>query len=284
MTQHSRPSRLLVVLLSIFILQACGIKFWYNRLDWVVPWYLDDYVELTSEQEDTLEQLLNTKTEWHRSQELPKYIAMLKRMETDIKSGAIHQTYDGYRRDLRSFYSNLLNELSDDLVAQASSLSDQQVQEFMDNLDKEAKDEYEDYQERTAEERHERTVERLEESFDEWLGSLSDSQKTLIKEMAEQLKPSAEISYQFRSQWRDAFRTALIERQTESGKAAIKSLILDPYQVGGDQLLAVRDYNGQLYKEYHLKMYRTLTVKQKKHLLEEIADYREDFEDLLEDE
>ncbi|MCW9029400.1 MAG: DUF6279 family lipoprotein, partial [Kangiella sp.] len=164
MTIHNKSSRLLIVFLSIFLIQACGIKFWYNRMDWVVPWYLDDYVELSSQQEDTLEQLLELKTEWHRSNELPKYVSMLNRMEADIKSGAIHQTYDRYQRDIRGFYDTLLDELGDDLVAQTASLTDEQVKQLMDNLDKEAKEQYEEFKELTDEERQEERLERLEDS------------------------------------------------------------------------------------------------------------------------
>lgn len=283
MTIHNKSSRLLIVFLSIFLIQACGIKFWYNRMDWVVPWYLDDYVELSSQQEDTLEQLLELKTEWHRSNELPKYVSMLSRMEADIKSGAIHQTYDRYRRDIRGFYDTLLDELSDDLVAQTASLTDEQVKQLMDNLDKEAKEQYEEFKEQTDEERQEERLERLEDSFDEWIGSLNDEQEALIKEMASLLKSSGEATHQYRSKWRDAFRTALSERKSESGQAAIKSLIADPYQVGGKEMNKIRDYNGNIYKEYQLKIYRTLSAKQKRHVISEIEDYREDFEDLIDD-
>ncbi|MHC9511056.1 DUF6279 family lipoprotein [Kangiella sp. M94] len=283
MTIHNKSSRLLIVFLSIFLIQACGIKFWYNRMDWVVPWYLDDYVELSSQQEDTLEQLLELKTEWHRSNELPKYVSMLSRMEADIKSGAIHQTYDRYRRDIRGFYDTLLDELSDDLVAQTASLTDQQVKQLMDNLDKEAKEQFEEFKELTNEERQEERLEQLEDSFDEWIGSLNDEQEALIKEMASLLKSSGEVTYQYRAKWRDAFRTALAERKSESGQAAIKSLITDPYQVGGEEMNQIREYNGNIYKEYQLKIYRTLSAKQKRHVIGEIKDYREDFEDLIDD-
>lgn len=283
MTIQNKQSRFIIVLIGIFFLQACGIKFWYNRLDWVVPWYLDDYVELTSQQEDTLEKLLEIKTEWHRSNELPKYVSMLKRMEADIKSGAIHQTYDRYRRDMRGFYNTLLAEMSDDLVTQTASLSDVQVKQLMDNLDKEAKEQYEEFKETKKEDRQEERIERLEESFSEWIGSLNDDQETLIKEMASLLKSSGEVTYEYRTRWRDAFRTALTERATPAGQAAIKSLITDPYQVGGEELNAIRDHNGEIYKEYQLKIFRTLSPRQKRHLLEEIAEYREDFEDLIDD-
>lgn len=283
MTNPNKSYRLLIMVLGIFFLQACGIKFWYNRLDWVVPWYLDDYVELTSEQEDTLEKLLAIKTEWHRSNELPKYVSMLNRMEADIKSGAITQTYERYRRDMRGFYNTLLDEMSDDLVAQTASLTDQQVKQLMDNLDKEAKEQYEELKETKEEDRQNERLERLEDSFSEWIGSLDDKQEELIKEMASLLKSSGEATYQYRAKWRDAFRTALAERTTKSGQAAIKSLITDPYQVGGEEMNQIREYNGNIYKEYQLKIYRTLSAKQKRHLLEEIADYREDFEDLIDD-
>ena len=42
------------LLLCCLVLSACGIKLIYNRLDWVVPFYVDDYITLDEDQQITM--------------------------------------------------------------------------------------------------------------------------------------------------------------------------------------------------------------------------------------
>ncbi len=40
-----------LVVCCLLLLSACsGTTFFYNRLDFFIPWYVDDYVELEREQ------------------------------------------------------------------------------------------------------------------------------------------------------------------------------------------------------------------------------------------
>ena len=41
-----------ILLIGLLALTGCSSKFAYNNFDWLVYWYVDDYVELTNEQED----------------------------------------------------------------------------------------------------------------------------------------------------------------------------------------------------------------------------------------
>ena len=94
----------LTLIAAVLLLQGCSIKFWYNRLDWVVPWYVDDYVELSGQQEEQLEKLMLLKTEWHRKNELPRYIAWLDSLDKDIRNKQVEQRYDFHRQQLSNFY------------------------------------------------------------------------------------------------------------------------------------------------------------------------------------
>ncbi len=73
---------------SLLALSACSsTTFVYNRLDFILPWYLDDYAELNGEQEEYLDTLLSPFLSWHRSQELPRYVDVLDRIEISLDKG-----------------------------------------------------------------------------------------------------------------------------------------------------------------------------------------------------
>ena len=48
---------IIISLLSISLTACMGVKFTYNNLDWVIPWYLDDYLSLNDQQDDSFDSL-----------------------------------------------------------------------------------------------------------------------------------------------------------------------------------------------------------------------------------
>ena len=68
-------SRFLSALLVFaFVLAGCSAnRFLYNRADTFVRWAIDDYVDLTSEQQRQFDADLDGLLDWHRRDELPLY-------------------------------------------------------------------------------------------------------------------------------------------------------------------------------------------------------------------
>ncbi|MCP3673424.1 MAG: hypothetical protein GY829_02975, partial [Gammaproteobacteria bacterium] len=56
---------IIIFILSIFITACMGVKFTYNNLDWVIPWYLDDYLSLNDQQEEVFDSQLEALLLWH---------------------------------------------------------------------------------------------------------------------------------------------------------------------------------------------------------------------------
>ena len=278
----TKAQRLLLVLCCVFFLQACGVKFWYNRLDWLVPWYLDDYVELSDIQEERLELFLQDKTKWHRKSQLPLYIDMLERMTSDLETNNIHQTYDQYGKELTSFFKILIQELAPELVEQITTLSDQQIEHMLGNVQSHADKQRKKYDKKSPQDRLDDLEDSLTDNVKDWIGRLSDKQKELISQWAKDIKPTASLNFEYRSHWREAFKLALQERHSESGKAALLSLISDPRQLQGQALKNNQAYNEQLEKTYTLQLLDSLSKKQKKKVIKRLNDYREDFQDLNE--
>ena len=70
-----------LLLASLLLLAACSsTTFFYNRLDFILPWYVDDFAELNGEQEKYLDELLAPFLHWHRAQELPRYLLILDKI------------------------------------------------------------------------------------------------------------------------------------------------------------------------------------------------------------
>ncbi|MFK8042540.1 DUF6279 family lipoprotein, partial [Congregibacter sp.] len=71
----------------LLLLTACsGTTFVYNRLDIILPWYLDRYVDLDRSQSQVFDAQLEGLLEWHRREELPRYVEFLNTIDEDLKA------------------------------------------------------------------------------------------------------------------------------------------------------------------------------------------------------
>ena len=122
-----------LVVLSL-LLTGCGTKFVYNNLDWLLIEYLDDFVELTTEQEALVSDKLDSVTEWHKQQELPRYIQHLNQLiELDPKKVTLADI-QRQETELKAHTQRLLRYIAPDISMLAKQLSDQQVEELMDSI------------------------------------------------------------------------------------------------------------------------------------------------------
>lgn len=274
----------LTLIAAVLLLQGCSIKFWYNRLDWVVPWYVDDYVELSGQQEEQLEKLMLLKTEWHRKNELPRYIAWLDSLDKDIRNKQVEQRYDFHRQQLSNFYQNLVDELAGDFASLMVQLSDQQVNELFIELEQMDQETLEEFNELSAEELFEQKDENIADGVSEWIGRLSNEQKMIVTEWASQVQSTTLERMAYRKRWREAMREALKTRQQEQGANSIQSVMVNAQSLQGDVLKAMYQNNRELTEHYLIRIYDTLSDKQLKRLLAKISDYKEDFTDLMDDD
>jgi len=280
----SFSKKTVLLLLSAFIIQGCGVKFWYNRLDWLVPWYVDDYVELTESQEKQLESVLQIKTSWHRKQQLPNYVEWLKGVRHDLQSGDIKQSYDKHRDKLASFYDILLNELVAEMTVILVEFTPEQTNELIDTLAESDSEWLEEFQESDQQEQLKNRQKNIENSLKEWIGKLTIKQKEISKAWASEQLSTVEERLAFRKRWRDALQYQLSRDVNPENEKKLQQLFLNNQQFQSDLYKRQSNHNQQVAKRYLMALYDTLTKKQKRKLLSKLEDYHEDFSELIAEE
>ena len=148
-----------LILCSLLVVSACSsTTFVYNRLDFILPWYLDDYAELNGEQEEHLDTLLSPFLSWHRSQELPRYIAVLEHIETTLDRPLTPEDVASISAEFERAWFRLEGEALDWLLELGASLTDEQMDSFMAALWEQQHEYEEKYLERSEEDAAERIV------------------------------------------------------------------------------------------------------------------------------
>ncbi|MHA7817625.1 MAG: DUF6279 family lipoprotein [Pseudohaliea sp.] len=181
--------RAAVLLLAALLLAACSARvFFYNRLDFLIPWYLEGYVPLDRDQEDRLEALLDPVLAWHRREELPRYAALVDEAGRLTATDPALPDVTDLVADFEAAWYRLRDQALEALIGLAATLSEAQVKAFIAEL-RERQAEYEaEYLPRTDEEYREDALERLEDSLGDYLGRLDDGQEQRLAAAVKELK------------------------------------------------------------------------------------------------
>lgn len=179
--------KLTQILLFSFLLAGCTASFTYNHLDWLIPWYVDGYVDLTRDQKKSLKEQLEPFLAWHREEELRRYVEILDDIEAGLSPPpATGQVY-AWMQDIvdaaeRTEFSMLRLGLGF-----GENLSDAQMQEFVDSLWERQRDFEEEFLERSDQEYIEDNADELQDFGKKLIGRLSTAQKQRLLGAAQEL-------------------------------------------------------------------------------------------------
>jgi hypothetical protein len=176
------------LVICLLLLQACSNTFIYNQLDWLIPWYVDDYVDLTRVQKKDLKAGLKSTLRWHRAEELASYILIINRIEEDLQRPVTGATVQSWANQALAAWERVEARMLPLAFELGADLSDQQMRGFIDKLWEQQEEFEEEYLERDDLEYIEDGYEALEENSRDFLGRLSPEQKQLLQLAAESLR------------------------------------------------------------------------------------------------
>ena len=123
------------VVVALFVVSACSsTTYVYNRLDFLLPWYMDDYVDLDAEQEAYLDELLVPFLAWHRAQELPVYLTALNNIEDSLDSPSTAEIVGTLFTNFESAWPRFQREGLRQLLDLGARLSDEQIAALLEAL------------------------------------------------------------------------------------------------------------------------------------------------------
>ena len=272
--------RTVALLLSLLTLGACSsTTFFYNRLHLILPWYLDDYVDLNREQDAYLDAALQPVLDWHRRDELPRYIEILDNIEGMLDQPvAASDVADIALQFERSWY-RLEDKLLGFLLDLGARLSDEQMAAFLEKLWKKQRKYEEKYLKRSEEKYREDSYEDLLDSLQDYLGRLSKDQRSVLRNASEQLLRSDGVWLTERAAWLNKLEIIL---QREEGW---QQRVLDAVAQRDEEVSSTyRDtyaHNLDVIQEAIALVLDDRSDRQDRHLRSELADLKEDLQTLI---
>jgi len=226
--------RAALALACCLLLGACSsTTFFYNRLDFLVPWYVDDYVDLDREQNAYLDRQLEPFLAWHRYRELPRYAQLLAQLRELLEEPVELSGLEQFTRHVEDAVDRVQMRSLDWMLPLGRRLSDAQIEEFMASLEETQRDYEEEYLERDEDTFRDDSYERLLDRCEDYLGRLTRAQKQTLRAAVADLRRSDRVWLEERQQWihrlrnllrrepgwRDGVREALATRWQSSSPA-----------------------------------------------------------------
>ena len=271
----------ITTLLCILLLTGCSTKFAYNNADWLVYWYLDDYIELNNQQEDMFDEMLANWQTWHRQNELPKYQSQLAMLASDIDNDTLTVERVAFHRDsAREHWVRAREHVANDIVTLAKTLNQEQVIYLFAALEKENVEDEEEMLDRQNESETKRNtawIKRNQKNIKRWLGKLSPEQETFIASFRQRFESTGEHWLDYKRVYQQALREvfAMDSRGTDF-EARLYELIVNPEKYRSDAFLLASEANMRASSDYFVGLINTSNNKQIKKLLNEIDDFYQD--------
>lgn len=209
--REARPARWRWALIALLAaaLGGCGLGLVYPRLDTLGTWYVEGLVSLDDTQSTELERMLAARLDWHRDSELVRYATFLRGMSDSVQRRTDAGTWRDAARQAEVFWRDLGAGLAPVAVALGPTLTDEQVDELLRSLAEQDDEEWEEYADRTPEQRIERRQKSWRRGIERYTGRLDASQRALVDARAAASSSAIPEWREYRRAWREELAAAL---------------------------------------------------------------------------
>ncbi|CAM5318264.1 hypothetical protein TMEC54S_01292 [Thauera mechernichensis] len=222
---------LLAGLFAAFVLGGCSVRMAYSQLDWLVPWYLRDYVMLDAGQRNLLDRQLSARLDWHCRTHLAEYAATLREAQTTLAADRIGSSdLLPYLARGEGWWREILAALEDDARVLLPALSDEQVDELQQAFERRQRKARKEFLGGDDAAQREARIARMEKRLQRWFGRLTTEQRVLIGVWSDALEPTTEAWLDERARWQADVLDALRVRADGAAFAPRVAAFMAPVQ------------------------------------------------------
>lgn len=240
------PSRLVLLLLLVTTLAGCSAnRLLYNRADTFIRWAADDYVALDREQQAAFDQRLDEFLAWHRSEELPRYRAFIVTSLDALEDGVTLLEAVAISEEIDLAADRFQAQFIELLLATAEELSDEQIQDFLTELERNQSDYADERLVRDEEAYYADSAKTMTDLVKRLIGRLNQAQRTEIEERSKDLTRLDRLWHDDRARWGSALRV-ILEAKAPGWQAEIRRLGETRSEARIPEYVAGIEHNGDV--------------------------------------
>ena len=268
-----------VLLFSLDFLVGCSsTNFIYNRIDFLLPWYLESYVDLNQEQRQDLNELLVPFFKWHREEELPKYALIIENLESILDEDIQIESIESITYDVEQSWFQLEDRMLIWMLPMARDLTNEQIAELLQSMQTKVSQSENKYLNRNLQTYQNDNYKRLRKNLRRFIGGMNKDQLDLISNASKEM-------IRVDNQWINN-RKALIEnlkvilKRDDGWELALKNITHRDDKVS-ENYRKTYSNNIQINQRLFVDILNSRTEKQDKKLRMQLLRYRNDINKLI---
>lgn len=278
-----RRLKLLVALLTLsLVLAGCNrVGLAYRNLDVIIPWTLNDYLDMNAGQKSWFNDTLKDHLTWHCTTQLPGYLDWLDRLQQMVND---NQVTDGALQartaEAKQAIAETARTITPSAVELLRRLDDQQVKEMNDALAKDLRKRQDEYLKPPLAAQIKDRAERMSKRLDTWMGPLSSSQQARVTQWSTALGDQNQAWIGNRAHWQAQFSAAVEQRQSPDFAQKIQQLLVDRESLWTPQYRAAYAQTEAAARSLLVDLMAQSTPQQRLKLTQKIDGVRSDFKAL----
>ncbi|MCJ7957700.1 MAG: DUF6279 family lipoprotein [Pseudomonas sp.] len=279
----ARRWHLLIPLLILsLILGACSrVGLAYRNLDVIIPWTLNDYLDMNSEQKSWFDQRLQQHLSWHCTTQLPGYLDWLDRLQLMVQNNQVSdQGLQERTQEAKQAIAETAQQITPSAVELLQGLDDQQVKDMNSTFAKDLQEHQEQYLKPPLAQQIEQRSQRMSKRLNAWLGPLSPSQQQRVEQWSASLGEQNQQWIANRAHWQAQFSAAMEQRQSSDFPRRIEQLLVHRESLWTADYRQAYAHTEQAARSLLVDLMAQSSQAQRQRLLKKIGGVRKDFAEL----
>ena len=271
--------RFLVLAIGALVLAGCSAtRVAYDNADTVLRFMAASYLDLDAAQSDDLTPRIARFHQWHRSNELPAYAALLRSASQRAAAGITAEDVAWGLANVRLRYRRFAAKAAEDAAPVLATLAGAQLaaleRRFAENNEKYTKE----FLSSDDKERRRRQLKRMLARFRDFAGDLTPDQEARIGRFALAHERHVALRFEDRQRWQRDFVAALkAERKPEElGRHLAETFERPELRRSAEFIREDARWDEDLGRLI-VDLDRSLSPEQRAHVVRRLSDYAEDF-------
>ena len=278
-----RRLKLLVVLLTLsLVLAGCNrVGLAYRNLDVIIPWTLNDYLDMNAGQKSWFNDKLKEHLAWHCTTQLPGYLDWLDRLQRMADDNQVTDAaLQARTTEAKQAIDDVAREITPSAIELLQGLDDQQVREMSDALAKDLRKRQDEYLKPPLAQQIKERAERMNKRLDAWIGPLSASQQHRVTAWSIALGEQNQEWIGNRARWQAQFIDAVQQRKNADFPQKMQQLLVDRESLWTPQYRSAYAQTEAAARSLIVDVMAESTVQQRQKLTQKIDKVRSDFQAL----
>ena len=282
-TPMLRRLKLLVVLLTLsLVLAGCNrVGLAYRNLDVIIPWTLNDYLDMNAGQKSWFNDTLKEHLAWHCTTQLPGYLDWLDRLQQMVDNNQVTDAaLQARTSEAKQAIAEVAREITPSAIQLLQGLDDQQVKDMGDALAKDLRKRQDEYLKPPLAQQIKERAERMSKRLVAWMGPLSPSQQNRVTAWSIALGEQNQEWIGNRAHWQAQFIDALQQRHSADFPQKIQQLLVDRESLWTPQYRTAYAQTEAAARGLIIDLMAESTAQQRQTLTQKIGKVRSDFQAL----